>query len=72
MIININKNIVAAFAITIGKSIIKNPYTNQLDTPIKKISNHQADKSLALLNRQTFITCGIKDTVVKTPAKIPI
>ena len=70
--ININKNIVAAFATIIGKSVIKNPYANQLDTPIKKISSHQADKSLALLNRHTFITCGIKEMVVRTPAKIPI
>jgi len=56
----------------IGRSTIRNPYNNQLLTPTQKINNHQADKSLALLDFQTLTTCGINDIVVKAPAKIPI
>ena len=63
---------VIVLAITIGKDLIKIPYTSHRKTPIVKVIAHIKETSLVDFVFQALTTWGIRAIVVNVPAKNPI
>jgi hypothetical protein len=59
-------------ATTMGHEEIATPYSNHIATPIVNVAYIAREISLVCRECKTFITCGIKDTVVRVAAKLPI